>query len=210
MIRPFSAGDQSEPQPRGLSDLPLIPRDPGGIPHIGHAPSEIFVPGGLPEAHIQIAERRQAGVIQRSEQAVASHGSEAAMRRKDDIPTRIAGNSLRQHFLITFIGSVTDPHAPLPLEQGNGRGIDIARPVINVEPRPLIARARESRGAGKEKGPAFHVFCSLCDSRIRKPKATTMRAETAFTTGLTPRRAIAYINMGKVSESTPATRLVIT
>ena len=69
-------------------------------------------------------------------------------------------------------------HAP------QGRGLDDEVVVASA----WISGSSE---AGGNEGSPVHRVCSLCETRMIAPKATTIRADTALTTGLTPRRAIA-------------------
>ncbi len=112
------------------------------------------------------------------------------MRGKHDIPPGVTRDDLRQHLFVTFVGGVTDTHAALPFETREHRRIDVSRPVENVQAGPAIAGAGTGERCGKEN-PAVHRVCSLWETRIMAPKATTMSADTALTTGLTPRRAMA-------------------
>jgi hypothetical protein len=110
---------------------------------------------------------------------------------EDDVPAGIAGDGFGQHLLIAFVGAVADADSALALEALDHGRVDVGRPVVDVEAGAGVAGAGERGGSGCEEDAAVHFSCNLWEMRIRTPNATTMKAETAFTTGLTPRRAMA-------------------
>ena len=83
----------------------------------------------------------QTRVVESSDQAIAGHRSETAVRGKDNVPAGIAGHDLRQHLLIAFVGAVAEAHAAFVFEARKHGGIDIGRPVVDIQARAPIARA---------------------------------------------------------------------
>ncbi len=130
-------------------------------------------------------------MVEGREETGAIHGGEAAVGGKDNVPAGVAGHHASEHLLVALVGAVADAHAVLLLEAGKHGGIDIGGPVVDVEARALIERAGSERSGSDHKRTAIHFSCNLWESRIKAPKATTIKADTAFTTGLTPRRAMA-------------------
>ena len=128
-------------------------------------------------------------MVERGEQSQGAHGPDKIAGRKDHVPARIAAHHLRQHFLIAFVGSVMNPQAGLALELRDGFRRNIIRPVVDIQPR--TANAGSCDGRSQQKRPALHARRSLSEIRTRAPSSTTMVVETALSTGLTPRRAIA-------------------
>ncbi len=85
-------------------------------------------------------------MIEVRDQAIARHRGEAAVSGKDDVPAGIAGHDLRQHLLIAFVGAVAEAHAAFAFEAREHGGVDVGRPVVDVEARARD-RARTPRAA---------------------------------------------------------------
>src|SRR5207244_3346582 len=158
------------------------------IPHVRHGPAEFRIPFGTLKAPIEIAHRWQAVVVEARQHPVALHWRKPAVRGEHDIPTGVSGHNLRQHLLVAFVGAITEANTVLLFEAREHRGIDVARPVVYIQAWARIARTGHEGAAARQKSPAVHRSCSLCEIRMIAPNATTIKAETAFTTGLTPRR----------------------
>src|SRR5579883_889520 len=130
-------------------------------------------------------------MIQRGEQRVCEHRLDDVVGREHDIPTGISAHHPRKHFLVALVYRIQHPGSEFGLKFGHGIRRDIARPVEYVQPWPaILATRRQSRGTQNERA-AIHRARSLSEMRIKAPKPKTIIAEIAFTTGFTPRRAMA-------------------
>src|SRR5581483_6839738 len=172
--------------------LGAVVNDPGPVPHVRNAKPQGGVPAGMLESRIKIGQERQSAVVERRNKSMGSHRRKAAVRWKYNVPAGIAGDDLRQHLLIALVGPITNPDAALPLESRDHLRIDIARPVEDIQAWASVACATRHKSArASNKNSPVHRSCSRCEIRITIPNATTTSAETALTTGLMPRRAMA-------------------
>ncbi len=115
-------------------------------------------------------------------------------RRKNDVPSGISAHHARQHLFIAFVDSVAYAHAELGFKFRDCVGSDVGGPVEDVEARTAIARAAAEcagRQCSEQEVTAVQVVRSLSEIRTSDPNPMTINAEIAFTTGFTPRRAMA-------------------
>src|SRR6185312_993632 len=182
-----------------LRRLASVVSHAGRVPHVWDAELKVRIPRRPLEPGMEVRQGRQARCVEAGYQSAARHWSQAAVSGKNNIPPRVAGHHLREHLLIALVSSVPYPDAALMFEPRQHRRIDVRRPVVNVQTWTAVPRARAHQRRGDKHSPLHCLSahnglpprCSRCDITMMAPKATTISADTAFTTGLTPRRAIA-------------------
>jgi hypothetical protein len=91
-------------------------------------------------------------------------------RRHDDVEARTAGRELRLEDLVAVVDVVIDPDARFGRELLEQRGLDIVRPVVDVDD---LVRGRRSHGIG---GPVFRLLAASGEQSQRQdePPRQTM------------------------------------
>ena len=120
-------------------------------------------------------------------------GSTKLLRRKYDVPAGISAHDFGEHFFGAAIGGIAHAAMKLALKIGKSGSGDVIFPVIDVEAALAAAGAAESRAgnAHKEETPVHRLRSRREASKMSTPRPTVIMADSAFTSGLTPLRAMA-------------------